>query len=133
MPCLSYVVSSTYSNLSIYLSIYPPTYLSLSIYPSTYLSLCLSIYLSVYGSAVLCWTLSAFLSFLILYTVGRSRDSVVGIGTGYGLDDRRAGVRVPIGSRIFSSPRCLTGSGDHPTSYTMGTGGSFPGGKAAGA
>jgi hypothetical protein len=30
----------------------------------------------------------------------------VGIDTGYGLDDRGAGVRVTIGSRIFSSPRC---------------------------
>jgi hypothetical protein len=35
----------------------------------------------------------------------RSRDSVVGIATVYGLDDRRVGVRVPVGSRIFSSPR----------------------------
>jgi hypothetical protein len=25
--------------------------------------------------------------------------------TGYGLDDRGVGVRVPVGSRIFSSPR----------------------------
>jgi hypothetical protein len=33
------------------------------------------------------------------------RDSVVGIATGYGLDDRGVGVRVPVGSRIFSSPR----------------------------
>jgi hypothetical protein len=32
------------------------------------------------------------------------RDSVVGIATSYGLDDREVGVRVP-GSRIFSSPR----------------------------
>jgi hypothetical protein len=31
------------------------------------------------------------------------------------------------------SPIVQTGSGVHPTSYTMGTGGSFPGGKAAGA
>jgi hypothetical protein len=29
----------------------------------------------------------------------------VGIATGYGLDDRRVEVRVPVGSRIFSSPR----------------------------
>jgi hypothetical protein len=36
----------------------------------------------------------------------RSRDSVVGIATGYGLDDRGVGVRVPVVSRIFSSPRC---------------------------
>jgi hypothetical protein len=35
----------------------------------------------------------------------RSRDSSVGIATGYGLDDRGVGVRVPVGSRIFSSPR----------------------------
>jgi hypothetical protein len=34
-----------------------------------------------------------------------SRDSVVGIANGYGLDDREVGVRVPVGSRIFSSPR----------------------------
>jgi hypothetical protein len=34
----------------------------------------------------------------------RSRDSVVGIATSYGLDDREVGVRVPVGSRIFSSP-----------------------------
>jgi hypothetical protein len=34
----------------------------------------------------------------------RSRDSVVGTATGYGLDDRGFGVWVPAGSRIFSSP-----------------------------
>jgi hypothetical protein len=32
-------------------------------------------------------------------------DSAVGIAAGYGLDDRGVGVRVPLGSRIFSSPR----------------------------
>jgi hypothetical protein len=31
--------------------------------------------------------------------------SVVGIDTGYGLDGRGVGVPVPVGSRIFSSPR----------------------------
>jgi hypothetical protein len=36
--------------------------------------------------------------------VHRSRDSAVGIATGYGLDDRGVGVRIPVGSRIFSSP-----------------------------
>jgi hypothetical protein len=36
--------------------------------------------------------------------IRRSRDSAVGIATGYGLDDRAVGVRVPVGSRIFSSP-----------------------------
>jgi hypothetical protein len=33
-----------------------------------------------------------------------SRDSAVGIAIGYGLDDGVVGVRVPVGSRIFSSP-----------------------------
>jgi hypothetical protein len=33
------------------------------------------------------------------------RDSSVGIATGYGLNDRGFGFRVPLGSRIFSSPR----------------------------
>jgi hypothetical protein len=32
------------------------------------------------------------------------RDSAVGIATGYGLDDRGVGVRVPVGARIFTSP-----------------------------
>jgi hypothetical protein len=35
----------------------------------------------------------------------RSRDSAVGIATGYGLNDRRVGVRAPVGPRMFSSSR----------------------------
>jgi hypothetical protein len=34
-----------------------------------------------------------------------SWDSAVGLATGYGLDGRGVGVRVPVGSRIISSPR----------------------------
>jgi hypothetical protein len=34
-----------------------------------------------------------------------SRDSSVGIATGYGLDDGGVGVRVLVGSRMFSCPR----------------------------
>jgi hypothetical protein len=34
-----------------------------------------------------------------------SWDSAVSIVTGYGLGDREVGDRVPVGSRIFSSPR----------------------------
>jgi hypothetical protein len=41
----------------------------------------------------------------VISTTAASGDSVVGIATGYGLDDRAVGVRVPIESRIFSSPR----------------------------
>jgi hypothetical protein len=58
----------------------------------------------------------------------RSRDRVVGIATGNALDYRRV---------VFRELSLLhvvqTGSGVHPTSYPMGTGGSFPRGKAAGA
>jgi hypothetical protein len=38
------------------------------------------------------------------YAEIRSRDSVVGIATSYGLYDRGVGVRVPVGPRIFCSP-----------------------------
>jgi hypothetical protein len=42
---------------------------------------------------------------IISYTLlTGSRVSAVGIATGYGLDDRGVGVRVPVGSRIFTSP-----------------------------
>jgi hypothetical protein len=40
-------------------------------------------------------------------------------------------VRSPTGAEYFSSSLCVqTGSGAHPASYSMGTGGSFPRGKA---
>jgi hypothetical protein len=42
------------------------------------------------------------------------------------------GVRVPVGSRIFSSPNVQTGSGVHPTSYPMDTGVLSPGVKRQG-
>jgi hypothetical protein len=35
----------------------------------------------------------------------KSRSDAVGMATGYVLDDRGVGVRVPIGSRIFSFPQ----------------------------
>jgi hypothetical protein len=62
-----------------------------------------------------------------------SRDSSVGIATGYGLDDQRGGRSSP--GRV---KKCLllhivqTSCGVHPTSYKMGTGGSFPGVKRQG-
>jgi hypothetical protein len=41
------------------------------------------------------------------------------------------GVRSPTGAEDVSSSLCVqTGSGAHPASYPMGTGGPFPGGKA---
>jgi hypothetical protein len=68
----------------------------------------------------------------LLYLTGRKGDSVLGIATGYGLYDRGVGVRVPVESRISSSPCRPDRLGDHPASYPIGTGGSFTGGKAAG-
>jgi hypothetical protein len=58
------------------------------------------------------------------------RDSSVGISTGYGLDGRGS---FPVKARLFSLRSVQTGSGVHPAYYTLGTGDSFPGGKAAGA
>jgi hypothetical protein len=52
------------------------------------------------------------------------RDSAVGIATGYGLNDRGVGVRVPVGARIFSSP--------HRPNWFWGSL-SLPWAKAAGA
>jgi hypothetical protein len=39
-------------------------------------------------------------------TIIWSRDSAVGVATGYGLDGRGVGVRVPVYARLFFSPRC---------------------------
>jgi hypothetical protein len=64
----------------------------------------------------------------------KSRDSSVGIALGYGLDDRGSRVRLPAGSGNFSlRHRVQNCSRAHPASYPVGTTGSFPGGKAAGA
>jgi hypothetical protein len=61
----------------------------------------------------------------------RSRVSSGSVVSDYGLDDRAIGVRSPAAARDFSSNLCVqTGSGAHPASCTMGTGGPFPGGKA---
>jgi hypothetical protein len=52
-----------------------------------------------------------------------SRNSLVYIATGYGLDDRMIGVRFSAGAENFSLRHHVqTGSGTHPASYLMGTG-----------
>jgi hypothetical protein len=58
------------------------------------------------GNRVASWCslLRPHYKFTRLYFQYGSRDSVVGIATGYGLDDRGVGVRVPVGLRILSSP-----------------------------
>jgi hypothetical protein len=63
----------------------------------------------------------------------QSRDSSVGIATGYGLDDRGSSVRFPAGAGNFSlHHRVQNGSGVHPASYPVGNMGSFPGVKRPG-
>jgi hypothetical protein len=64
--------------------------------------------------------------------LSKSQDSTVGIATGYGLDDQGVGVQVPVGAKKILFHVIHTGSGAHPAPYPMGTGGSFPRGKAAG-
>lgn len=59
---------------------------------------------------------------------GGTRDSAVGLATGYRLHDREVGDRVPEGAGFFPSPRCPDSA-----SYSMDTGDSFSGGKATGA
>jgi hypothetical protein len=60
-----------------------------------------------------------------------SRVSSVSIVSDYGLDDGAIGVRFPAGAKDFSySLFVQTGSRAHPVSFTMGSGGPFPGAKA---
>jgi hypothetical protein len=68
------------------------------------------------------------------YPLDKSRDSSVGIALGYGSDDRGSEVRFMAGAGNFTlHHRVQIGAGGHPASYPMGTKGSFPRGKAAGA
>jgi hypothetical protein len=70
---------------------------------------------------------------MVLYMhIFRSRVSSGSIVSDYGLDDRAIGVRFPEGAKDFSSILCVqTGSGAHPASCPVGTGGPFPGDKSA--
>jgi hypothetical protein len=57
--------------------------------------------------------------------------SSVSLVSDYGLDDRAIELRYSAEATDFSSSLCVqTGSGAHPASCTMGTGGPFPGVKA---
>jgi hypothetical protein len=57
----------------------------------------------------------------------------VGNTTGYGLDDRIFGIRLPVGAGNFSlRHNAHTGSGAHPASYLMGTRGTSLGVKRSG-
>jgi hypothetical protein len=68
---------------------------------------------------------------IIIIIIIRSRVSSGCIVSDYGLDDRAIWVQSPAGAKDFSSILCVqTGSLAHPASCPMGTGGSFPEGKA---
>jgi hypothetical protein len=72
-------------------------------------------------------------SISLVYEKRVSRGSSVGIATAYGLDDRGVGVRVLVASEFSFLYIVHTASRAHPALYSMGIGGSFSGGKAAGA
>jgi hypothetical protein len=64
-------------------------------------------------------------------SLNRSRVSSSSIVSDYGLDDRAIGVRFPAKAKDFSCSLCVqTGSGAHPASCPIGTGGPFLGGKS---
>jgi hypothetical protein len=80
---------------------------------------------------ILLLLLLLLLLLVVVVLLLRSRGSSVSIMSGYGLDDRVIEVRSPARAKDFSSSLCVqTGSGAHPTSCTMGTGGPASGGKA---
>jgi hypothetical protein len=56
-----------------------------------------------------------------------SRGSSVSTVSGYGLDDRSIEVRYPAEAKGFFLYTVQTGSGAHPASCTIGTGGPIPG------
>jgi hypothetical protein len=69
------------------------------------------------------------LTIFVRLRVGRGAETA----TGYGLDDRGSGVRVQVGTRIFSSPRCPARLWGPLSVLSNGYWGPFPWGKAAGA
>jgi hypothetical protein len=61
----------------------------------------------------------------------RRRDRSVGIATDYGMDDGGVRVRVPVGSKMFSTPQCPDGLWGPPSLLSNVYYALFPGCKAA--
>jgi hypothetical protein len=86
--------------------------------------------LSTESKSELKYNLHHLPTLIIIYLDRKSRNSAVGIATGYGLE---VGVRVPVGSRILTSPFRPDRLWGPPNLLYNGYRGLFPGGKAAGA
>jgi hypothetical protein len=78
------------------------------------------------------WTLAFFFQYHNT-CLHESRDTAVGIATGYKLDTKGSQFESRWRQEFSLLHVVQTGYGVHPTSYPMGNGGSFPWGKAAGA
>jgi hypothetical protein len=78
---------------------------------------------------LICWLYGVV--FLTSHGYFGSRDSAVGIVTGYEIESLEVGIRVPIGQYLSSFHVVQKDSGAHPTSYSMGTRGFFTVVKAA--
>jgi hypothetical protein len=77
-------------------------------------------------SSIVLWSFEHWLLFQFLNPKHGSRDRVVGIVTGYRLDNRKVGVLVPVGSRIYSSPRRPDRLCGPPSLLSNGHPGLFP-------
>jgi hypothetical protein len=132
---------------SSFLFVYLPLHLSRAVFgfrfplPTVIHCLSLPLLCSCYISFSLCLAFFRFLAlplcrFLLIVLPTshfRSPDGSVGVALDYGLDDRGSRFRFPAGTGNLSlHHRIQNGSGAHPASYPVGTGGSFPGVKRPG-
>jgi hypothetical protein len=93
-------------------------------------SQCLTADLYFYASNSSLQLTGLYLLFSLLSLRRNEPGSSGSIVSDYGLDYRAIGVRSLAGAKEFSSNLCVqTGSGAHPASCTMCTGGPFPGAK----